>query len=387
VPRTRLLALPLLIALLAAGCGSDDDGGGAAKDGGTTAKGATTIEVTLTDAGCEPHDISAKAGPTTFHVTNEDSAAVTEFEVLERDDKILGEVENISAGLDRSFSLNLKPGSYKTKCTNGTKELGTLEVAKAGTGRTGDSAARTAAVSTYLAYVQSEVDQLVPATTQFATAVKAGDVQQAKALFAGARYHYETIEPIAESFGDLDPRIDARDGDVAEGEEWTGFHRIEKGLFETGSADGLAPVADQLVADVAELKSKIAGLELDPAQIANGAVGLLNEVSASKITGEEDRYSGTDLSDFAANVEGSKAAFDAVRPLLADTQPDLVATIESRFADVTAGLDAHKDPNSIANGYQLYTALKDDPEVTKDLSSRVDALAEPLSKVAALVLQ
>ena len=141
MPRTRLLALPLLIALLAAGCGSDDDGGGAAKDGGTTAKGATTIEVTLTDAGCEPHDISAKAGPTTFHVTNEDSAAVTEFEVLERDDKILGEVENISAGLDRSFSLNLKPGSYKTKCTNGTKELGTLEVAKAGTGRARPSSA------------------------------------------------------------------------------------------------------------------------------------------------------------------------------------------------------------------------------------------------------
>jgi iron uptake system component EfeO len=385
VRRTTLFVLPLLlVGLVVAGCGDDD----ATSDGGTPGGAkAQTIEVKLTDVGCDPHDISATSGPTTFHVSNEESDAVTEFEVVNKhDDKILGEVENISIGLDRSFSMNLKPGSYRTLCKGGSKEWGTLEVADSGTGATADSAERTKAVAGYLAYVQGETDQLVPAVTQFAAAVKAGDVEQAKALFASSRYHYETIEPIAESFGGLDPRIDAREGDVPEA-EWTGFHRIEKSIFTDGTTEGLAEVADRLVADVTELQQKVAGLELDPAQIANGAVGLLNEVSASKITGEEDRYSGTDLSDFAANLAGSKAAFEAITPLLAGTQADLVATIEARFADVEAGLDQHKDPTSIGNGYALYTALKDDPEVTRDLSARVDALAEPLSKVAALVLQ
>jgi iron uptake system component EfeO len=378
-----LLVLPLLVALVAAGCGDD----GEASDGGSGAGKTQTIEVKLTDVGCDPHDISAKSGPTTFHVTNEESDIVTEFEVVNKDDdKILGEVENIPVGIDRSFSMNLEPGSYRTLCKGGSKEWGTLEVADSGTGKTADTAARTKAVADYLAYVQSEADQLVPAVTEFAAAVKSGDVEQAKALFASSRHHYETIEPIAESFGTLDPKIDAREGDVPD-DEWTGFHHIEKAIFETGSADGLAPVADQLVADVTELQAKIAEIELDPSRIANGAVELLNEVSASKITGEEDRYSGTDLADFAANVAGAKAAFEAVAPLLAGTQDELVATIETRFGDVEAGLGQHADPTSIANGYALYTALKDDPAVTKDLSARVDALAEPLSRVAALVLQ
>jgi iron uptake system component EfeO len=386
VSRTKLLVVPLLmVAMVAAGCGDDGDSSSNGDTGGDAK--TQTIEVALTDVGCDPHDISAKAGPTTFHVTNEESDSVTEFEVVNKDDdKILGEVENIPIGIDRSFSLNLKEGSYRTRCNGGSKEWGTLEVAKSGTGETADSEARKKAVDTYLDYVQSEADQLVPAVTAFAEAVKAGDVEQAKAQFASARTHYETIEPIAESFGDLDPRIDAREGDVPE-DEWGGFHKIEKAIFQDGTTDGMAPVADQLVADVTELQGNIAGIELDPSQVANGAVALLNEVSASKITGEEDRYSGTDLSDFAANVDGSKAAFEAVAPLLAGTQDELVSTIEDRFADVTAGLDQHKDPASIANGYALYTTLKDDPEVTKDLSARVDALAEPLSKVAALVLQ
>ncbi|MFN8053422.1 MAG: iron uptake system protein EfeO [Acidimicrobiales bacterium] len=382
-PRLQLLAVPVVLAVAATGCGKDDPGDSTSTGSG---KKTATIEVTLTDAGCEPRSISATAGPTTFHVTNQDSSAVTEFEILAASDKILGEVENISAGLDRTLSLNLKAGSYTTKCTNGTKEFGTLEVAESGTGATADSAERIAAVTTYLTYVQAEADKLVPAATAFAAAVKAGDVTQARALFAGARYHYETIEPIAESFGDLDPRIDAREGDVDE-KDWTGFHRLEQALFVTGTADGLGTIADTLVADVTELQKKIAGIELDPSQVANGAVELLNEVSSSKITGEEDRYSGTDLSDFAANLEGAKAAFDAVKPLLATDEAKLVSTIDARFTAVSAALDTYKDPSSIANGYRIYTSLKDDPAATQDLSTKVDALAEPLSRVAALVLR
>ncbi len=211
--------------------------------------------------------------------------------------------------------------------------------------------------------------------------MKAGDIPGAQASFAAARYHYETIEPIAESFGDLDPAIDAREGDVPDA-EWTGFHRIEKALWVDNDLAGMDIVADKLAADVQSLNDKIPGSSSSPRTIANGAVELLNEVSASKITGEEDRYSHTDLSDFAANVAGAQAAFDAVKPLLASDDTELVATIDDRFGDVAAGLDAYKDATSVANGYVLYTALS--PAQTRALATRVDALAEPLSKVAAL---
>jgi iron uptake system component EfeO len=369
-PWFTLFVVPLALAA----CSSGSGGSGSAK--------GVTVAVTLSDKGCDPKSISAKAGPTTFKVHNDGSAAVTEFEVLDGG-HILGEVENVIPGADKSFSLTLKAGSYTTKCPGGSDfDHGTLEVADAaGGGET--SAAKDAAVARYIDYVKGEGDALDASVQPFAAAVKAGDIATARTLFASSRAHYEAIEPIAESFGDLDPAIDAREGDVPDA-EWGGYHRIEKALFADNDLTAMGPVADKLVADVADLEQKIDELTLEPAQIANGAVELLDEVSTSKITGEEDRYSHTDLSDFAANLAGAKAAFEAVRPLLGGDQSALGDGIEARFADVTTALDLHQGDDPVGNGYVLYDTLTADQ--TRALSAAVDALAEPLSRVAAAVL-
>jgi iron uptake system component EfeO len=146
----------------------------------------------------------------------------------------------------------------------------------------------------------------------------------------------------------------------------------------------MGPVADKLLADVGKLRTEIDTIEIEPAQIANGAVELLNEVSTSKITGEEDRYSHTDLSDFDANLAGSKAAFEALRPLLDARQSDLANELEQRFRQVQAALDKFKGNDPIGNGYVLYAALT--PTDTRTLAGAVDTLAEPLSRVAAAVI-
>jgi iron uptake system component EfeO len=368
--------------LFAAACGDDKSPTTAGPSSGASSAGGgpKTIEVTLSDKGCEPRSISAQAGPTTFKVTNDGSAAVTEFEIL-GDGKILGEVENVIPGNARSFSLTLAAGSYETLCPGGSDfERGTLQVADSPTGSTATAGPGDDAVHTYLLYVEGEADKLVAAVGPFAAAVKAGDVATAKNLFAGAREHYETIEPIAESFGDLDPAVDAREGDVPDA-EWGGFHRIEKALFADGNTTGMAPVADKLVADIAGLRAKIETIELQPAQIANGSVELVEEISTSKITGEEDRYSHTDLSDFAANLAGAKAGFEALEPLLAGEQEALITDLDKRFEDVQAALDQDSDP--VGNGYALFDTLT--PEQTKAISTTLDALAEPLSKVGAEV--
>ena len=376
-PHLALLVVPL--ALAASACSDDDAGSGAKGDDGD----AQSLDVTLSDAGCEPRQIAAQAGPTTFNVTNDGSAAVSEFEVLEGD-RIVGEVENVIPGDKRSFSLTLKPGSFTTYCPGGSDfERGTLEVAEATTGAAANSEARDAAVADYLDYVKAEADQLVAAVGPFADAVKAGDVATAKGQFAAARTHYESIEPIAESFGDLDPAIDAREGDVPDA-EWTGFHRIEKALWVDNSLADMGPVADQLVADIASLRTKIGTVELEPATIANGAVELLNEVSVSKITGEEDRYSHTDLSDFAANLAGANAAFDALKPLLPADESTLGDELTQRFADVEASVDSYQSSDPVGNGYALYDVLTE--QDTRSMSTTLDALAEPLSRVAATVL-
>jgi len=233
-----------------------------------------------------------------------------------------------------------------------------------------------AAAADYTRYVEGQAEELRRRTRRFAQAVEQGDVARAKSLFAWARAPFEKIEPVAESFGSLDPEIDARVNDVADGDTWSGFHRIERALWERGTTAGMAPVARELVADVDRLARKVRGMRYEPGQLANGANELLSEVSGSKISGEEDRYSHADLSDFEANVLGSRAAFDLLVPALRKRDPELAATIGERFDAVLASLEPYRR----GRGFVPYDTVGEPQR--RELSRGIDALAEPLSEVA-----
>jgi iron uptake system component EfeO len=235
-----------------------------------------------------------------------------------------------------------------------------------------------AAVADYRAYLEENTAELVAKTKPFVAAVVAGNVAEAKELYPAARIPYERIEPVAGSFGDLDPRIDAREDGVP-AEEWGGFHRIEKALWVEDTTKGMAPVAKQLQADVEELDEKVKTVDLDVVEIANGANELLAEVSGSKITGEEERYSHIDLVDFEANVEGSLAAFESVKPLLDPVDADLSGEIEADFKAVFNSLE----PYRTEDGFVSYTTLTNSD--TRTLAQAIDILAEKLSQVPALI--
>jgi iron uptake system component EfeO len=78
-----------------------------------------TINVTIDDKGC-PAKLTIKSGPTTFKVSNKGSGDVSEFEILSGK-RIIGEVENVAPGLNGTFSLTLKPGTYSTLCPGGSE--------------------------------------------------------------------------------------------------------------------------------------------------------------------------------------------------------------------------------------------------------------------------
>ena len=366
--RLALLAAALgALALLVSACGSSDDD--------STSSDAAALAFKITDEGCSPHDAKAVAGPINFEAEG-DSSSVTELEVLDGE-TILGEKENLTEGLNGSFSLTLEEGEYTIRCNGGSEEDGTLTV----TGKlmSSDSPEIEKAIADYRSYLEENTTELTAATKPFVAAVVAGNVAQAKTLYAAARIPYERIEPVAESFGDLDPRIDARANDIKKS-EFGGFHRIEQALWEEGSTRGMAPVAEQLLADVEELEAKVKKVNLQAVQIANGANELLGEVSASKITGEEERYSHIDLVDFKANVEGSQVAFESVEPLLSKSDPELAKEIEADFDKVYATLK----PYERGDGFVSYTELtKTD---TRKLAQSIDTLAEKLSQVPAAIV-
>ncbi len=235
-----------------------------------------------------------------------------------------------------------------------------------------------AAIEQYRSFAVEQCDLFVKETEKFTAAVKAGKLDEAKKLYAPARTYYERIEPVAEALGDLDPNIDARVNDV-DAADWRGFHRIEKALWEDKTATGQEGYADQLLKDAQLLRAKIETIDIDASLMVTGAVELLNEVSSSKVTGEEELYSHTDLYDFAANVEGANQIFEILKPELAKKDADLEKEIGERFAALKKELDAFKK----GDGYADYTDLKED-EIRK-LSQNLDALAEPLSNMGKIL--
>ena len=232
----------------------------------------------------------------------------------------------------------------------------------------------------YKAWVEGQIDQLLADTERFTTLLKEGKLEEAKALYPIARMPYERSEPIAESFGDLDPRIDNREADLEPDEIWTGFHAIEKILWTQNTTKGTEKYADQLLADIKELRAKIPTADVDGDLMVQGAVDLLNEVSTSKITGEEEIFSHTDLYDFRANIDGAKKIFEILKPKIQAKDPALVTELETHFAQVDALLDQYKIGT---NDYVSYTELK--PEDTKALAEAVNKLGEPLARMGVIL--
>jgi iron uptake system component EfeO len=96
------------------------------------------------------------------------------------------------------------------------------------------------------------------------------------------------------------------------------------------------------------LHDRVPKLDFSADEIANGLRGLLDEVATGKITGEEEYWSRTDLWDFQANIEGARVAFEGLRPLLQERDPDLESQIAAKFATVQAMLDAEREGDEFA---------------------------------------
>ncbi|MFE3791195.1 iron uptake system protein EfeO [Streptomyces goshikiensis] len=359
---------------------------GCAQKSGASGDGA--IKVAASDTACEPSRTEFPAGKTTIEVENK-GAKVTELYVLFPDGRIVAERENIGPGTKASITAEIKAGDYEIACKPGMKGDGIRQQVKAtGSGAVDKrSPEADAAVSAYRTYVQEQADETLPKAQAFADAVKAGDLEAAKKAYALSRIGWERTEPVAESFGDIDPKVDVREDGLEAGQDpakdWTGWHRLEKSLFQDGKiTDGDKKLADTLMADLTEWQKKVGQAEITPTSMANGAKELLDEVATGKVTGEEERYSHTDLVDFKGNLEGAQKAYELLKPTAEKNDPALVKQLDTQFSALGALLDRYRADR---NGYDFTSYDKVGDAERKELSDGVNSLAEPLSKLVAAV--
>lgn len=358
--------------------------------------GGEAITVTSSASECTLSSVEAPAGTIQFEVLNTGDET-TEFYILANDGmRVVGEVENIGPGLSRNLLIQAPAGTYFTVCKPGGTGAGignaafTVTESGAQIALSADTQALVdTAAANYASYVRNEIDQLTMGTQEFAAAYTAGDFDAARALYAPTRMHWERVETVAESFGDLDPKLDLREADLEEGQEWTGWHAIEKDLWPQDAEPGFQPygqakrdrLAGLLVTDTLTLQANVQDLSFGLPQLTNGAIGLLDEVATGKVTGEEEIWSHTDLWDFQANVDGAAVLYSGVRDIVVKKNPELATQLDEEFTDLQKLLDEQR----VGDGFTYYNNLTSTQ--IKALADQVNALAEPLNKLTAALVK
>ncbi|MHC5263607.1 iron uptake system protein EfeO [Streptomyces sp. UC4497] len=348
--------------------------------------GSGAIKVTADDDSCKVSKKEFPAGHVELAVENKGSR-VTEVEILFPDDRIVSERENIGPGTRHSLTAEVKSGDYRIACIPGMKGKGHRQDVQVTGGKS--TAKRDPrlddAVAAYRQYTQAQADETLPKVKTFTDAVRDGDLAAAKKAYAPSRIGWERTEPVAESFGDIDPKVDVRADGLEEGQKWTGWHRLEKALWkdkEIGKEE--KALADRLDKDLEDWQQRVGKAEITPTSMANGAKELLDEVATGKVTGEEERYSHTDLVDFKANVEGAEKAYELLKPVASKNDAALTKELDKQFAALDTLLDKYREDKS---SYEFTSYDKVGKAEQKELSDAVNALAEPLSQLAAAVVK
>ncbi|UFH51448.1 iron uptake system protein EfeO [Pseudomonas sp. KNUC1026] len=345
------------------------------------ATAGSEITVTIHPKQCEPNALTVPAGKTTFRIVNASDRAV-EWEILDGV-LVVEERENITPGLSQVINANLEPGEYAITCGLLSNPRGTLKVTA-----TAESEARAKArpemtafigpLSEYRVYLSIQGSSLIQGVDALTKAIDAGDLAAARAAYAPARAAYQRIAPAAQRFAELNNAIDAR-ADYYEKREqdpsFTGFHRLEYGLFQQSSVEGLAAVTHRLQADVTTLKTQLLATPIPPDQLVSIVSRNLRTLADNRFNGEEERYSHLDLNGFAANLEGAGKVIDLMHPLLEKRAASLVTQLDSNRQAFKAQLDALRE----GDGYRAYDKVGDDQR--KALASAAKALADSLDGI------
>jgi iron uptake system component EfeO len=340
------------------------------------------VLVTILPHSCEPNALTVPAGHASFRIVNRSDRAV-EWEILEGV-LVVEERENIAPGLSQLINANLLPGDYAITCGLLSNPRGTLHVTPTAAS---DAAAKAkpsmvafvGPLSEFRVYLSGQSTALIKAVTVLEQAIAGGDLSQAQALYAPARAAYQRLAPAAQRLAELDNSINAR-ADYFEKREqdpaFTGFHRIEYALFQQRNLDGLAPVAERLLSDVTILKQQLLAQSLPPEQMVNIVVRNLNSIANVRASsGEEERYSHSDLNGFAGNLDAARKVVDLLRPLLAKSAAELLPNIDNALNAFDTELNGFK----VGDGYASYDSVS--AEQRKQIADKAKALAYALDGI------
>ena len=289
----------------------------------------------MSNGGCGSSWHLAAPGWHTFGVHNA-AAENAEVDLVDpANGAIYAEVEALGPGTTSPMRLNVGSGSYAFRCLfEDFDPLTGPTVTVAGHSHGSPAilpVTSTDLIAPSLAYhrwVAAGLDTLVSQTGAVAADVRGGNLGAARAAWLTAHLTYERLGAAYDAFGDFDAEIDGRPDGLAGGvnsAQWTGFYRLEYGLWHGQSTRQLTPVANALATGARGLRAACPSMQIDLLDMGLRTHEILENALQFQLTGHDDYGSGTTLATTGANIAGTRELLTVLRPLLVPRYTELPA--------------------------------------------------------------
>jgi high-affinity iron transporter len=306
--------------------------------GPTDETGATTIEVA--NGLCAAGWSAPRLGRQTFTVHNGGSKAAEVRLINPATDGIYAEIELLGPGTSRPVAASIGGGTYAWECLpDGGDRI--VSASQRVSGAAGGATFRPVTeqdlagpLRTYQAYVTAGLTTLQGSADTLRRDIEAGDLDAAKRDWLPAHLDYERLGAAYGTFGDFDSAINGRPAGRPGGvhdPDFTGFRRIEYGLYHGEPAASLVAPADKLSTDVAGLREEFPKQKFDPNDLALRSHEILENTLQFDLNGSADQGSGTELATTSANVDGTRELLTVLAPPLQTRAPGQLAAASSQL--------------------------------------------------------
>ncbi|WP_034265265.1 iron uptake transporter permease EfeU [Actinospica robiniae] len=314
------------------------------------ASDAASTAIAITEKACGTGWSSPSAGSQTFVVKNDGANTAEVYLINPTSNAVYGEDPDVTPGSTETMNVDLAGGAYVFRCSfvDGTVlNSTTYHVSGSGSAPAGVAPVTEQdmenPVYDYRGYVQQNLPALLTAAEKLDADLKAGDLAQARTDWLPAHLDYERLGAAYGTFEDFDGEINGSASGLPDGtatKDWTGFFRIEYGLWHGQSAAVLGPLGDTLVKDVKGLVKAFPGQATDPNDLPLRSHEILENALQFQLTGIEDYGSGTTLATLYANTQGTQQVLATIRDLIQQRDPALLGQIDTGIATVQQDLTA-----------------------------------------------
>lgn len=199
------------------------------------------------------------------------------------------------------------------------------------------------------------------------------DLDASRMNYIKAHYQYASIRPLVVSFDGFDQTLNNIATDLplqTDDSNFVGFHAVEYALFAQNDIAKAFVENQKLLSKVRTLVQLMSKQNTSILDMLGYLKGFSQQLTVYKLTGSENLYSGADLGEIIASIEGINLIIDQIHDFIPHA---LLHDIDTAQATICEALHHYRDPNS--DFYLPHSSLTpNDQLILSQAMSELDSL-------------